>query len=263
MGERSEYPHGHFCWVDLMSRDFSDAKQFYASVLDWESDDQDTQGGPPYACFQVDKRKVAGLGEMNDEMRAAGVPPVWNSYIQVEDLETIVAQASQLGATVLVPPLQVVQAGSMAVLQTPSGEAISLWQAMDHYGAELVNEPKTWVWNELITPDPGAAIGFYESLFGWTFEEEQASENQYWTAKNGETLNAGLMKRPVEMGECPAHWTVYFSTEDIDAALERIVAAGGSVLKEKFEVEVGEIVVVSDNQGAAFQLIKMKVPVDA
>ena len=259
----SSYTHGHFSWVDLMSRDMSGAKEFYGELFGWEAADQDTQGGPPYACFTMDGQQVAGLGEMNDEMKSGGVPPVWNSYLNVDDVKRVTDKATELGAKVLVPPFQIMEAGHMAVLQDPAGASISLWQKIQHSGAQLVNDPNSWVWNELVTSEPDKAIKFYGDLFGWTIEKDDSSPNNYWICKNGQRMNGGLMEMPPEMQGVPAHWAVYFAVADIERAMSKVKQLGGAVMREPFEVSVGHIGVVADRQGAAFQLIQLTVPPDA
>ena len=128
MATFTQYKPGQFNWVDLMSKDISTAKSFYGDLFGWRSDDQDTQGGPPYVCFSIDGKQIAGLGEMNDDMKASGMPPVWNTYINVEDLNATVAKVTELGGNIMMPPMQVVNAGHMAVAQDPSGAVFSLWQ---------------------------------------------------------------------------------------------------------------------------------------
>ena len=62
--------HGQFNWVDLMAHDMASAAEFYEGLFGWKSEQQDTQGGPAYVCFTIDGEHVAGLGQMNDEMKA-------------------------------------------------------------------------------------------------------------------------------------------------------------------------------------------------
>ena len=45
-------------------------------------------------------------------------------------------------------PFDIMDAGRMAFIMDPSGAAVALWQANQHIGATLVNEPGTVTWNE-------------------------------------------------------------------------------------------------------------------
>lgn len=262
MATMTNYNNGHLCWVDLMAKDAAAAKAFYGGLFGWKAEDQDTQGGPPYSIFTLDGQQVAGLGEMNSEMQASGMPPVWNSYLNVTDLDASTQQAAELGATVVMPPMSVMEAGRMSIIQDPSGAFISLWQKVNHGGAQLANVPNTWVWNELYTDNPEAAMKFYGDLFGWSFEKEPDTPHDYWIHSTADRMNGGLMRKPDEMAQVPPHWNVYFNAADLNASLEKVKELGGSVCVPPFDVAVGKIAVVNDAQGAAFCLIQMLVPVD-
>ena len=63
--------------------------------------------------------------------------------------------------------MDVMTAGRMGVFADPVGAAFSVWQAGEHPGAALVNEPGTFSWSELITTDVPASKAFYGAVFGW------------------------------------------------------------------------------------------------
>ena len=263
MGTMTSYNNGQFCWVDLMARDAASAKGFYGELFGWASADQDTQGGPLYAIFTLNGQNVAGIGEMNEDMKSSGMPPVWNSYIAVDDVQATTKKAEKLGAKVMMPPFQVVQAGHMSIVQDPTGAHISFWQKIQHSGAQLVNDPGCWVWNELLTRDTAAAQKFYSDLFGWTFDKEDTPEGAYWTFKLGDRLSGGMMEITSKMGQMPPNWSVYFAVADINESTDRIGRLGGQMMRPPYEVSVGHVSVVTDAQGAALDLIQMTVPVDA
>ena len=55
----------------------------------------------------------------------------------------------------------------MAACTDPEGAAFCLWQAKQHKGAQIVNEPGSVNFNSLNTRDPEGAKSFYGSVFGW------------------------------------------------------------------------------------------------
>ena len=59
--------------------------------------------------------------------------------------------------TVEMPVMQILDAGRMAILSDPEGARLSIWEAGEHIGAGLVNEPNSLAWNDLGTRDAGAA----------------------------------------------------------------------------------------------------------
>ena len=159
-------------------------------------------------------------------------------------------------------PFQIMDTGHMAIISDATGAVVSLWQALDHFGAEFVNEPGCWVWNELITDNLGASLEFYGSLFGWGAEPEDSAAIPYWTWEHGGRRIGGMLQKQPEMGDVPSCWTVYFAVDDIQATTNRVAQLGGTICQPPFEVSVGHISVVSDPQGAVFDLIQMTVPAD-
>ena len=64
-------------------------------------------------------------------------------------------------------PFDVMDAGRMAVVTDPEGAAFCVWQAKQHRGARIVNEPGSLNFNSLNTRDAEGAKSFYGAVFGW------------------------------------------------------------------------------------------------
>ena len=109
----------------------------------------------------------------------------------------------------------------MAVFVDPVGEFFSVWQAGTHPGAQLVNEPGTFSWSELITTDVDASKAFYQrcSLGRRTRTATPGPRADYteWQV-NGRSVGGMMLKPPMMPAEVPPHWAVYFSVADTDAA---------------------------------------------
>lgn len=262
MATFESYPQGQFCWIDLMSKDMGTSRTFYSSLFGWEVAPQDTQGGPPYEIFTLEGQQLCGLGEMTPEMRDSGMPAVWKSYVSVGDLDATLVRAQELGATVKMPAMQVVDAGRMAIIQDPTGAFLSFWQPLQHQGAQLANVPNTWCWNELMTRDPAAAESFFSELFGWEFSKEENSPGNYWIIHNGERMNGGMLEMDAQMGDMPPCWSVYFTVADMEAAMDGVRNAGGVICHGPFDSSVGPIAIATDAEGGAFNLIALTVPQD-
>src|SRR5207302_7110512 len=93
--------------------------------------------------------------------------PMWTTYRATDSVDDAVGKAEAAGGKVVMAPFDVMDAGRMAFVIDPAGAAVALWQANQHIGATLVNEPGTVTWNELITTDPGV-VAFYGSVLGLT-----------------------------------------------------------------------------------------------
>jgi predicted enzyme related to lactoylglutathione lyase len=251
MGERSEHAAGTHSWVDLATTDPQDAKRFYGELFGWSFDDLPVGENAVYTMCRIGDATVAALNEQQPDERSMGVPPHWNNYVTVDDVDAGAAKAGELGATVVAPPFDVMTAGRMAVIQDPTGAFLSLWTAGDSIGATRVNEPGCLTWNDLVSTDPAAARDFYGGLFGWRYEAMgEGTESEYWVCFNGERTNGGLMKTPQE--GMPSFWYPYFAVEDADAAKQRIESLGGQPMMGPHDVPQGRFVVASDPQGAAF-----------
>ncbi|QDT36457.1 VOC family protein [Stratiformator vulcanicus] len=256
MGLRTQFDAGIFCWIDLMAHEIEGAKRFYSEVFGWSAEDQDTQGGPPYVMFRHGEHSVAGLGEMPEEMKSGGMPPVWNSYISVGDAEAVAAKATELGGTVTMPLMQVMTAGRMAGIQDPTGAYFFIWEPQEHFGAELVNQTGAWGWNELATRDIETALKFYGELFGWTYESSSGAMSRYEIIHHAGRMNGGIMAMTEAWGDAPPNWSVYVTVDDVPSVVAKVREAGGGVIAEPFDMDVGTIAVVTDPQGAAFNVIR-------
>jgi predicted enzyme related to lactoylglutathione lyase len=95
--------------------------------------------------------------------------------------------------------------------------------------------------------DLPASVGFYEGLFGWSFDE--AYPGFFRSTSAGEAIAAvqgrrALLRVPTNGFECT------FAVDDVDAAVAIAVAAGGSVLMAPTSIDgVGELAFLADPGG--------------
>jgi uncharacterized protein len=253
MGERTEYTPGTFSWADLTTTDQNAAKAFYADLFGWEYEDNPVGDGVVYSIAQQGGRNVAAISPQPEQQRDAGAPPVWNSYITVEDADATLARARELGGTVHADAFDVMDAGRMGVIQDPHGAYIMAWQPKENPGAGLVNAPGALSWNELSSPDPDASASFYGDLFGWTTTPMEGSETPYLVIQTAAGRSNGGIQTPMA-ADTPPFWLVYFATDDLDGALAKVQAQGGNVLMPATDIGVAKIAVVQDPQGAVFAL---------
>ncbi|HEY2719025.1 MAG TPA: VOC family protein [Solirubrobacteraceae bacterium] len=253
MGERTSYTPGTFCWVDLTSPDQPASKAFYEALFGWEAQDMPVDDdGAVYSIMQLDGKDVAAIAPQPQQQREAGVPPLWNSYVSVEDADATLARATELGATAHAPAFDVFDVGRMAVIQDPQGAFFELWQPKRRFGAAYVNAPGAFCWNELMSSDIDASTSFYGDLFGWTFEPFEASPQPYQMIKNGEAGNGGITVLP--QPGMPPSWLVYFGVEDVEQSLAKVEQLGGSKLFGPQDIQIATIAIAQDPQGAVFAL---------
>jgi predicted enzyme related to lactoylglutathione lyase len=259
MATLTKRAQGTFCWPELMTSDQAGAKQYYSSLFGWTVKDIPIPNSGPYTTFQLNGRDVAAAFTLPAEMRKQGVPPYWGAYISVDDADQAVKKAKELGATVLMEPMDVMDGlGRMAALQDPTGAHVSVWQAGTHIGAQALDEVGALCWTELMTRDTAKAKAFYSALIGWKTEEMPMGPMPYTLYKRVDGVNAGgMMAIPADMPQVPPHWLSYIQVENVGKTIERSTSLGGKTLVPAMMVPgVGEFAVLQDPQGAAFGVFK-------
>jgi hypothetical protein len=251
MGERDGFAAGTPCWVDIGTPDTPGTAAYYGDILGWQHEGMGPDAGG-YGQFSLRGKKVAGVGpQQNMDM-----PPYWTVYVASDDAAATVAKAEAAGATVLMPADAVFEEGSMAVLLDPLGTPISVWQAGNHKGAELVNEVGTFCWNELATNDLAKSVEFYTSAFGWTVGSDHDPDQATLFHVDGKLICGA---HAAGEGE-PPFWSVWFTVDDADAAAARTEQLGGSVVMPPNDMSFGRGTVVIDPQGAAVGFGAMDTP---
>ena len=254
MGERTGYEPGAFCWTDLSTSDPEAAKGFYTGLFGWDA--EDLPAAPEigtYTLLRLDGKLVAAL------YKGPQGPPAWLAYVAVQDADDATERARALGAVVHVEPFDIPGSGRMAVIADPTGAVFAVWQAGNHFGAELVNDPGALTMTQLNTSDVEVARDFYESLFGWRMKLNPGEGGpDFWSVYLGDRLNAGMMELPPDAG-APPHWLAYFTVADLDASAEKIGGSGGHVVVAPLEIPAGRLLVALDPQGAAFALFEGEV----
>lgn len=121
----------------------------------------------------------------------------------------------------------------------------------------MTNAHGEWIWFELLTSDPDAAAAFYGDVAGWTAAGSGMPGMDYrlFVAPDGVQVG-GLMKMPAGMGDGPV-WLGYIGVDDVDAAAEAIVAAGGAIHMPPTTMPgVGRMAMLTDPQGVAFYVMR-------
>jgi predicted enzyme related to lactoylglutathione lyase len=248
------------CWLELSTLDTTAARTFYQDLFGW-SYFESPMGPemPPYILARLQDRDVAAIFSMMPEQRAQGVPPFWLVYVAVASVDETVPKIASLGGRVVAPPMDVPDAGRMAVAQDPAGGTFALWQAKNQIGTRVVGEPGSMCWVELLARDVSGAEKFYTGLFGWTAEKmSMGGPIEYTVFKNGDAPVAGMMPNPAGAEEnVPQNWLGYVAVTDCDGTTDKAKAKGGQVFVSPQTVPtVGRFAVLADPQGAAFGILQ-------
>ncbi|MGB6521797.1 MAG: VOC family protein, partial [Candidatus Cybelea sp.] len=185
MSQRSHYPPGTPCWVDVLAADPESELVFYANLFGWSfiGPGPMASTGGKYFVAQMRGRDVAGVSSLPPGQPDS--PGFWNTYFSVASADESCALAQRAGGMILLAPFDALPAGRMAVVRDPFGAAFSLWEPKERAGAQLLNEPSAWAMSALIAPDIEKTKSFYRTLFGWEWETFGAG-----------TVNATLCRLP-------------------------------------------------------------------
>jgi predicted enzyme related to lactoylglutathione lyase len=273
MPDRDRYIPGVPCWVDTSQPDPEAAVAFYGGLFGWEFEDMMPPGSDGrYFVARLRGGDVAAVGSI-----PAGAPQMasWNTYVWVDSADETASKAVEAGGKALMEPFDVMDSGRMALIADPEGAAFCVWQARQHRGAQIVNEPGSLNFNGLNTRDTAGAKRFYGSVFGWqTLGPEGGFE--MWTLPGyGDHLEEGdpeMRTRIAEVGappgfedvvaslnpiaedqpDVPAHWGVTFAVDDADAVAAKTEELGGTVVVAPFDAPWVRMTVITDPQGATF-----------
>ena len=260
------YPQGVPCWIDTEQPDVEAAANFYTGLFGWTFEDAMPAGAPGrYLIAKLDGQDVGGMASAREG------PAVWNTYVSVADADLAVQRLAAAGATVRSAPADAGEAGRSAALTDPQGAGFRLWQARRRLGAQVANQPGTWNFSDLHTPDPGPAIAFYADAFGWQVDDvgfammiRRPGYGDHLEA----TIYPDIRARQAEVAPPPGFedaigwiaatgpdeppcWHVSFTVADRDRTVVEARRLGARVLSQD-DTEWTRSALIRDPQGAEF-----------
>jgi predicted enzyme related to lactoylglutathione lyase len=263
MPQFTQHLPGTFSWPELATTDQKAAVAFYRALFGWGVNEQPMGPTETYSIFQIAGVDVSAAYTMRPEERQHGAPPHWNAYVTVENVDAAAERAHELGAVIVAPPFDVMEAGRMAVLQDPTGAMFQVWQAGKNIGARILNEPNTLCWTELTTSDTFTADRFYTALFGWKPKHSAPDSPMPYTeftVEGADRPSIGMMAKPPHLpANVPSFWLPYFQVTDVDASVAKATSLGAQVHAGPQDIpDAGRFAVIADPQGAAFAVFTPK-----
>ena len=241
------WPDGTPCWVDYNAADLDAAHAFYTAVLGWTYEEGLPEFGYYASCLSGGHR-AAGMMPT----REPDQPSAWTTYFATSDAAATCDRVTSAGGTVVVPPMTVSTFGTMAIALDAQGYGFGLWQADQHLGAEVYNEPGSLVWNEAAVDEPAGARAFYTALFGFEWDEVDGMDG-YAVFRSGDRPLGGLGAREPGL---PGGWSTCFSVASTDDAVAAVEQGGGKVVLAAQDTEFGRFAVVEDPWGASFSVMQ-------
>ncbi len=236
-------------WIDLMTPDVVAARDFYHSVFGWEYDVAGPEFGG-YATARLGKLATAGIG--GNLPGSPPMPAAWHLYFATEEIAADMARAAELGAKVLMPAMVVGGFGSMALCEDPTGATFGFWQAGQHLGFQVTDEPGAPEWYELYASDANRARDFYAALLGATADPMPGGT--YHVLKHGNKWLGGIMQIDPSWGDFHSQWQNYFTVADADETVAIVTRCEGKALGGIVDSPFGRVASLSDPSGALFKV---------
>lgn len=247
--------YGMPIWYELITTDTDAAKRFYGDIVGWKASAfPGPAGGQEYGIFNAGETGVGGLLKLPE---GAPTGPGWFAYFHVADVDAAVAEIENAGGKVHMPAMDIPGVGRTAMVADPQGVVFYVMTPDPSMGDQdstvfSATLPQRCSWNELVTSDQEAALPFYTALLGWTSTEAMpmGEMGDYtFVDCDGERLGAMMDRAHVDQ---PLKWTFYFHIPDVDAAVEKVKAGGGTIVMGPMDVPGGQRVIICvDPQGAS------------
>ena len=116
------FKKGAFSWAELQTTDVDGAKKFYTELLGWTTEEFPSKE-IAYTIVKTGEEPVGGIMALPSK---ASAPPHWGVYITVEDVDATTRKAHELGATIIVPPMDIKEVGRFSLIQDPQGAMFSV-----------------------------------------------------------------------------------------------------------------------------------------
>lgn len=114
---------GHFSWNELMTTDTSKSGDFLKKLLGWQSEEMPMSNGT-YTVFKQGEAMVGGMMKITSDM--GPIPPMWGSYVTVDNVDDSAGKATELGGKIIVPPTDIPSVGRFCSVADPTGAVLNL-----------------------------------------------------------------------------------------------------------------------------------------
>jgi predicted enzyme related to lactoylglutathione lyase len=244
---------GRWVWMELVTEDPARARDFYGQVFDWTFEDF-AQQERTYVLIRAGERPVGGILRHRGEADAARSAQ-WIGMMSVSNVEQVTTRATDAGATIIIPPGKLRGRGEVAVLNDPEGALFGIIHSDTGDPPDTFPSVDTWLWMELWAQDGARMSGFYRDVGGYGVEQpspevRRDDRPEYHLVVQG-YARAGIVELKRE--DLPSAWLPYVRVADLAQTIERVEAAGGTVLiGPDPDIRKGRIAVIVDPLGAAF-----------
>lgn len=228
-GARAPITHGDVGYLSIATGDAARARAFYSAVLGWS----------------FDGHHIIGTSLSMDIVETTGPSTLFCCYA-VDDLDAAREAIVTGGGSVGAPRRRAF--GTVLDAVDPSGSAFAVYRDAVGTPRPALNGtgPGELSYLTYFAEDSAAFRAFYSRVLHWTFTPGRVPDG--WAIEGPHPM-AGIAGGNPDPATVPM-WTV----DDIDAAVERVRAAGGTVIEEPSTQSYGMSALCTDDQGARFYL---------
>jgi predicted enzyme related to lactoylglutathione lyase len=114
-----------------------------------------------------------------------------------------------------------------------------------------------FVFFDVRSSDVDRAREFYTKLFGWSVVDVPTGDTTtpFFTSDDGPWAGFTELK---EGDERQPQWIPYVPVEDVDQAAVQAVSLGATIIRERLDLPVGSLVVITDPTGATVVLYEAR-----
>lgn len=227
-------------WNEIMVSDIDKAQEFYSNVFGWEC--ESPIGDSTYIYARKNGFPVLSIMQVNE------LSGNIFTYFYTEDLAKDHEKAKELGCEKIISDVGGAR-GEGILLQDPSGAFFGLMSIHNGENFIAAGEAGTPIWYELLTHTP--VSDFYAHLLDWN---PVAVTDNYEICMHEGAPFAGIETRSARDFSM---WNPYFAVENLDAAINAAILAGGQQLSPIIQSDFGLISTISDPDGACITLCEM------
>lgn len=239
---------GRFIWREAMTNDVAKTRAFYAGLFGWTYSEMPMGEQRTYVIIENGGTGIGGIMK-----NPPGVPTHWESYVDVSDVDAVIASAKAQGGGSHWGPIDVPEVGRMGGVHAADRAALSVMNPIGPDQAPPERPlPGAFCWESLTTKDVDGAKAFWTAVLPWQ-ASTGAGYATFAIAPGPENQIADIT--PTQDG--PAAWLTFVVVTTLEDATAKAQSLGGKVVAPPFPVPgIGRIAVIVDDQASAIGLFE-------
>jgi len=220
-----------FIWTDLSTFDVKSCKQFYSELFGWQfTKTKDRSMDEAYHVAYQKNTPVAAVFTMPSYLQKINMPSFWMSYMQVKDIEAIVAKARRYENVIIeVEPTAFDANSKIALIRDPSGAGFTVYQGPNLDGRFSSGHGRL-LWNVHHVDDKNKIETFYKDVFSWTLKS--LSDNAYEVVHESGEVIAHVEELPDDLRGSKQYWMPIFAVTSLVDTKQKLADLGGAVVMD-------------------------------